>query len=91
MGRTARLRIHDALLEVAFYFPGERFGDVTDGQKAVTIDQDTSGASFHRRLLRDLDVDLQVSVLVLKLFHDGLKSGEFVFVSRPGGTKEIII
>jgi hypothetical protein len=91
MGRTARLRIHDALLEVAFDFPSERFCDVTDGQKAVAIDQDSSGASFHRRLLRDLDVDLQVSVLVLQLFHDGLKSGELVLVSRPGGAKEIII
>ena len=88
MCRTARLRVHDALLKIAFDFSGERFGHVTDRKKAVAVDKDSSG-SVHGRLLRDLQLDLQVFVLVFELFHDRLKSGELVLVSGPrrAGTK----
>lgn len=91
MGRAVSLRIHDTLLKVTLDFSGKRFGDVTDGQKAVTVNtggtEDTgSSVDPAASALRNFELDPEIFVLVLKLFNDGMKSGKFVFKSSPRRT-----
>ena len=82
MSRAVSLRIHDALLKVALHFSGKRFRDVTNGQKAVSIQ--TRAHNFQRvqAFFRDPELDPEILVLVFKLINDGLESGRFVLVPR---------
>ena len=80
------IRVHDRLLEVALDLPGERLGHVADGQETVAVDprrsQDPAAATFEERLFRDLELNPEVLVFVLKLVGDRLQPREFVLV--PG-------